>query len=155
VTGSAKTGLSHITGSLFLSQLQGTYFHTLSMYFNTLSSFTTDMWQSLLLVVFLVIQMSGIYLWWCRGIYTCIGMCMTVSFVVLNEDLCCLFTKILASCESCMVHSKFYFISSPSTDIFHESLACHLALRHPLIVEFTWYYYLRVTLCKETVFNGG
>ena len=87
------------------------------------------------------------------GVY--IGMCMTVSFVVLNRDLCCLFTKILASCEFCMVHSKVFFTSSPSTDIFHEFLACHLALRHPLIVEFTWYYYLRVTLRKETVFNGG
>ena len=43
---------------------------------------------------------------------------------MLNTDLCCL---ILAGYQSCVAHIKVYFTPLPSSDIFHESFAHHLA----------------------------
>ena len=44
-------------------------------------------------------------------------------------------SNILAGYESCLVHIKAYFTSSPSSNIFYESLAHFLGPYCPHIVE--------------------
>ena len=43
------------------------------------------------------------------------------SSAVLNEDLCCLFTNILAGYQPCVAHVKVYFTSSLSMGMVERS----------------------------------
>ena len=82
--------------------------------------------------------------WWeSRGLYVTVKLCGVERRPLLS------LSHHLTGYDSCVAHIKVYFTSSPLSDIFHESLACHLATLHPLIIELAWYYHLEPTSVKN------